>query len=729
MFLLLVLFAVLLFVLLSVAVWGWLLSLDALRRGALVAVPLVCPFVLLVGALHSAWPGVRLGGVELLFWVSVGLVLVVVLVSFFLGALDLFVFAAWGFGGSDWLFGVLVVGCLVWFLLVLVLVVGLLCELGLVAAGLWLVFVSVVLGAGFTWVLLRALLIGFLAALVPGALLDGAGLFVLLLRFVLLLSVLLFVVFIVWVLRDIWMALLFGVVLARGVLLLVGVGLVRLVIGLPGLLELAVPLVVVVIVGLLALVVSLFAGGFFVRGLMAGAVRGYGCAMFSLSLRRVGMVFTNVVGVLYCLVFGMAFCLFLIVFGGSGCCPLPLLGVVGGVVRVVFCFLVVCCEVVRYLARRVRALFLVLHSCALCRLLRVCGRVVFVLHLFFVRAVFLAGFVALVSYPVPVVALVGRLWGRLSGGSRGRVAVGRALWRVWSLFVFDDLLSDVVGRLGVDLRAAVLLLHRRLRAVLVSVGAAVLGAVRVGGLLAVLQVGVVRVVVGPAGLFCLVAVFFVAGLLGSGSVGFVAVAALVEVGGVLVVVVAAGLRLRLAVGFGVAEFGCFAGGDVVVGVGPGQVWGLRGGLGDVGAGLGCFVGLFGRRVAGVLLLPRLHGAVVGCRGWPGYAVVPGRPVLLFFRVSVAAMFVRGAVGRLGWAPLASVLGRLWAAVRAVVVSCAVGCPALFCGLWPGSGFPLGCPFLSVAPGFGRGCSVARGRWRGGCGRVLRSGPRCLGRLC
>ena len=59
--------------------------------------------------------------------------------------------------------------------------------------------------------------------------------------------------------------------------------------------------------------------------------------------------------------------------------------------------------------------------------------------------------------------LLDRKPGQLSGGQRQRVAMGRALARNPSMFLFDEPLSNLDAKLRVEMRAEIKLLHQRTR--------------------------------------------------------------------------------------------------------------------------------------------------------------------------------------------------------------------------------------------------------------------------
>jgi multiple sugar transport system ATP-binding protein len=108
----------------------------------------------------------------------------------------------------------------------------------------------------------------------------------------------------------------------------------------------------------------------------------------------------------------------------------------------------------------------------------------------------------------------------LSGGQRQRVAIGRAVVRRPSLFLFDEPLSNLDAALRVQMRAEILALHRRLGTTMVYVTHDQVEAMTLATRIAVLEVGVLQQVGTPDELFHRPANRFVAGFIGSPAMNF-----------------------------------------------------------------------------------------------------------------------------------------------------------------------------------------------------------------
>jgi len=103
----------------------------------------------------------------------------------------------------------------------------------------------------------------------------------------------------------------------------------------------------------------------------------------------------------------------------------------------------------------------------------------------------------------------------LSGGQRQRVAVGRAIVRKPSLFLFDEPLSNLDAKLRVQMRAELSKLHKRLGTTVVYVTHDQVEAMTMGDRIAVLEAGRLQQVGPPLEVYERPANVFVAGFIGT----------------------------------------------------------------------------------------------------------------------------------------------------------------------------------------------------------------------
>jgi multiple sugar transport system ATP-binding protein len=109
----------------------------------------------------------------------------------------------------------------------------------------------------------------------------------------------------------------------------------------------------------------------------------------------------------------------------------------------------------------------------------------------------------------------------LSGGQRQRVAIGRAIVRQPSLFLFDEPLSNLDAALRVGTRIEIAKLHRQLGATMIYVTHDQIEAMTLADRIVILNRGVVEQVGRPLELYNTPANLFVAGFIGSPTMNFV----------------------------------------------------------------------------------------------------------------------------------------------------------------------------------------------------------------
>ena len=102
----------------------------------------------------------------------------------------------------------------------------------------------------------------------------------------------------------------------------------------------------------------------------------------------------------------------------------------------------------------------------------------------------------------------------LSGGQRQRVAVGRAIVRKPSVFLFDEPLSNLDAKMRVQMRVEISRLHKRLGATMIYVTHDQVEAMTMGERIVVMKDGRVQQVAAPLELYNKPANLFVAGFIG-----------------------------------------------------------------------------------------------------------------------------------------------------------------------------------------------------------------------
>jgi glucose/mannose transport system permease protein len=271
---LLILFALYYLMPLFVMVSTSLKSLDDIRAGNLVTLPVKVTFEAWAKAWSGACTGVDCDGLRGNFWNSVSFVVPAVLISTLIGALNGYVLTMWRFRGSDLLFTLLLLGCFIPFQVVLLPMAQTLGYIGIANSITGLIFVHVVYGLAFTTLFFRNFYVAIPDEMIKAARIDGAGFFRIFWRIILPISPPIIVVCVIWQFTQIWNDFLFGVVFSSGQRQPITVALNNLVNTSTGVKEYNVDMAAAIIAALPTLFVYVVAGKYFMRGLTAGSVKG-----------------------------------------------------------------------------------------------------------------------------------------------------------------------------------------------------------------------------------------------------------------------------------------------------------------------------------------------------------------------------------------------------------------------------------------------------------------------
>ncbi|MBE1276963.1 carbohydrate ABC transporter permease [Enterovibrio baiacu] len=249
-------------------------ELDEIRQGNMLALPEVWTVEPWVSAWGTACIGLTCEGISGYFTNSIMITVPGVLLSTTLGALNGYVLTKWRFRGHRWVFGLMLFGCFIPFQVVLVPMSQVLGTLGLANTTAGLVLVHAIYGLGFTTLFFRNYYEAFPSELIRAAMIDGAGFFRMFFRILLPSSGPIIVVTIIWQFTNIWNDFLFGASFASGDTAPITVALNNLVNSSTGVKEYNVHMAGAMIAALPTLLVYILAGRYFVRGLMAGSVKG-----------------------------------------------------------------------------------------------------------------------------------------------------------------------------------------------------------------------------------------------------------------------------------------------------------------------------------------------------------------------------------------------------------------------------------------------------------------------
>ncbi|PKR54949.1 carbohydrate ABC transporter permease [Thalassospira marina] len=270
----LILFAVYYLLPLFVMLVNSVKTLDEIRGGNMMSLPQIFTLEPWAKAWSSSQIGVEPTGLRPYFINSLLMVVPAVAISTTLGALNGYVLTKWRFPGDKLVFGLMLFACFIPFQIVLIPMARILGMIGLAGTTSGLVLVHVVYGLGFTTLFFRNYYAAFPDELIKAAKMDGAGFVRTFTRILLPSSGPIIVVTVIWQFTNIWNDFLFGASFADFDSMPMTVALNNLVSSSTGVKEYNVHFAGAILAALPTLVVYIVSGRYFVRGLMAGAVKG-----------------------------------------------------------------------------------------------------------------------------------------------------------------------------------------------------------------------------------------------------------------------------------------------------------------------------------------------------------------------------------------------------------------------------------------------------------------------
>ncbi len=215
---------------------------------------------------------------------------------------------------------------------------------------------------------------------------------------------------------------------------------------------------------------------------------------------------------------------------------------------------------------------------------------------------------------------------QLSGGQRQRVAMGRALARNPSIFLFDEPLSNLDAKLRVEMRTEIKLLHQRLGVTTVYVTHDQIEAMTLADRIAIMKDGTIQQFNTPRNVYRDPSNQFVAGFIGSPSMNFIPSQVVQAGDGQGVVLnVEGGRSYTLPASPGNGALGKWVGREVLLGVRPEHI---SDSLPDLDEDshvheLECQVTVVEPTGADTIVFVNINGVEVTCRVHPDSAGKPG----------------------------------------------------------------------------------------------------------
>src|SRR5882724_285044 len=206
---------------------------------------------------------------------------------------------------------------------------------------------------------------------------------------------------------------------------------------------------------------------------------------------------------------------FVVVLGPSGCGKSTLLRLIAGLEQITAGEIAIGGRVVNKLEPRERGCAMVFQNYALYPHMTVAENIGYALKVAGVPKSERMARVTRVADTLGLADFLGRRPSALSGGQRQRVAMGRAIIREPSVFLFDEPLSNLDAKLRVQMRVEIRRLHRRLKATRVFVTHDQIEAMTLADRLVVMNHGRIEQIGYPADVYRRPASRYVAGFIGS----------------------------------------------------------------------------------------------------------------------------------------------------------------------------------------------------------------------
>lgn len=248
--------------------------MDEIRGGTLLALPQAVTIEPWIKAWSSACVGVNCIGVAPFYWNTFLITVPATVFSTLLGAVNGYALSQVEFKGSRFVYTFLMLGCFTPYQGVMIPIARTLGYLDLAGTLSGLVLLHTIYGVCFTTMFFRNYFMDVPRELARAARVDGAGFFQIFFAIMLPLALPIVVVTVIWQFTSIWNDFLFGVAFTTGENFPIMVALNNIVNSSTGEREYNVQMAAALLAALPTLLIYVLAGKYFIRGLMAGSVKG-----------------------------------------------------------------------------------------------------------------------------------------------------------------------------------------------------------------------------------------------------------------------------------------------------------------------------------------------------------------------------------------------------------------------------------------------------------------------
>ncbi len=331
---------------------------------------------------------------------------------------------------------------------------------------------------------------------------------------------------------------------------------------------------------------------------------------------------------------------FLILVGPSGCGKSTLLNMIAGLDSITSGEICIDDRVVNELSPKDRDIAMVFQSYALYPNMTVRKNISFGLEIRKVPKTEQDRIVDDVARILQMGHLLDRKPSQLSGGQRQRVAMGRAIARNPTLFLFDEPLSNLDAKLRVEMRTEIKLLHQRVGKTIVYVTHDQIEAMTLGDKIAVMKAGEVQQFGTPQQVYSDPVNLFVAGFMGSPSMNFIPTQVVPLGGGLGVKLDTAGSTLVFPVDGAEPGLSAWQGKEVTMGIRPENITHRDEFRADEPSHYvaPAKVEVTEPTGADTLIMVHINGKEVVCRVHPNHARPRGQTMDLMFDMSKTVFF-------------------------------------------------------------------------------------------
>lgn len=360
--------------------------------------------------------------------------------------------------------------------------------------------------------------------------------------------------------------------------------------------------------------------------------------MASLSINNVYKTYNNGTDVLKGIDIAIEDGQFLILVGPSGCGKSTLLNMIAGLDDISSGDIQINGKKVNDLSPKDRDIAMVFQSYALYPSMSVRQNISFGLEIRKVAKAEIDATVKRVADMLQITHLLDRKPSQLSGGQRQRVAMGRALARNPSIFLFDEPLSNLDAKLRVEMRTEIKLMHQRIKSTIVYVTHDQIEAMTLGDRIAVMKDGIVQQFGSPQDIYDNPANLFVASFIGSPSMNFI-LSTVVESAGQLGVEICDNRGcVLLPLPHSQEALKPWVGKKVIFGIRPEQITDAQTAYRNGLPTMQCKVDVIEPTGPDTLTFVSLNQTKVCCRVHPAESKLPGEDMELAFDVSKAVLF-------------------------------------------------------------------------------------------